>query len=87
MRCSACGIRLSEIPWARAGRGFTLLFEALVMAFVREVPVKALARQVQEHGTRLWHIVHHSVEQARAEVDFSDVQNVCMNEKAEQAWA
>lgn len=82
VRCSACGVRLVEVPWARPGSGFTLLFEALVMMLVKEMPVKALARLVQEHDTRLWRIVHHYVEQARAEADFSDVHNVGMDEKA-----
>lgn len=82
VRCSACGVRLAEVPWARRGSGFTLLFEALVMMLVKEMPVMALARLVQEHDTRLWRIVHHYVDEARAEADFSTVQNVGMDEKA-----
>jgi transposase len=29
--CPKCGVRLVNVPWARAGSGFTLLFEALAM--------------------------------------------------------
>lgn len=82
VRCERCGVKLVQVPWARPGSGFTLLFEALVMMLVKDMPVAALARMVQEHDTRLWRIVHHYVEAARAETDFSDVRCVGMDEKA-----
>jgi transposase len=82
VRCAQCGVRLVQVPWARSGSGFTLLFEALVMAMVKSMPVAAIARQVGEHDTRLWRIIHHYVDEARAEVDFSDVRCVGIDEKA-----
>jgi transposase len=82
VRCATCGVKRVAVPWARAGSGFTLLFEALVMMLVKEMPVAALARLVREHDTRLWRIVHHYVEDARAEADFSGVRHVGMDEKA-----
>jgi len=36
-----CGIKKVEVPWARPGSGFTLLFEALIMALVKEMTVAA----------------------------------------------
>jgi hypothetical protein len=41
--CPDCGVRLINVPWARPGSGFTLLFEALVMALVKDMPVAAAA--------------------------------------------
>jgi transposase len=46
------------------------------------LPVTAIARMVHEHDTRLWRIVHHYVDEAHAEADFSDVRCVGMDEKA-----
>jgi len=57
--CQACGIRQVSVPWARAGSGFTLLFEAFVMALVASMPVAVVARTVGEHDTKLWRVVHH----------------------------
>jgi transposase len=51
--CSDCGVRLVNVPWARPGSGFTLLFEAFVMTLVKDMPVSAAARLVGEHDTRL----------------------------------
>jgi len=57
--CPDCGVKQIAVPWARAGSGFTLLFEAIVMALVAAMPVRAAARLVKEHDPRLWRIVHH----------------------------
>ena len=69
MRCDKCGIRTVSVPWARPESGFTLLFEAMVMTMVSAMPVKAVARMVGEHDTRLWRVVHHYVDAARARLD------------------
>ena len=82
IRCATCGVKRVAVPWARAGSGFTLLFEALVMLLALEMPVAALGRLVNERDTRLWRIVHHYVDQARAEADFSSVRYVGLDEKA-----
>ena len=82
IKCSACGVRLVEVPWARPGSGFTLLFEALVMTLVSAMPVLAAARLVGEHDTLLWRILIHYVETALAKADFSDVTRVAVDETA-----
>jgi transposase len=82
VRCAKCGVRRVGVPWARPGSGFTLLFEALLMAMVPAMPVNAVAKLVGEHDTRLWRILHHYVEQARAKADASDVTRVAIDETA-----
>ncbi len=70
------------MPWARPDSGFTLLFEALLMTMVSAMPVKAVARMVGEHDTRLWRVVHHYVEQARARTDASEATRLAIDETA-----
>jgi hypothetical protein len=41
-RCDDHGVRQVQVPWARPGSGFTLLFEALLLAMAREMPVNAV---------------------------------------------
>lgn len=82
VRCQACGIKRVTVPWAREGSGFTLLFEALVMTLVASMPVARVARTVGEHDTKLWRIVHHYVEQARAQADHGAVSRVAFDETA-----
>ena len=82
VRCGTCGIKTVGVPWARPDSGFTLLFEALVMTMVAAMPVKAVARIVGEHDTRLWRVVHHYVDAARARIDAADVTRIAVDETA-----
>jgi len=83
--CDGCGVKLveapgPEVPWARTGSVFTLLFEALVLALGKSMPVAAVARLVGETDTRLWRVLHHYVDQARAEVSHAEVRRVGVDE-------
>jgi transposase len=80
--CPDCGVKTANVPWARPGSGFTLLFEAFVMAMAKEMPVNAVARAAAIQDTRLWRIIHHFVEEARRGEDFSRVAKVGMDETA-----
>ncbi len=51
--CPLHKVRQVALPWARERSGFTLLFEALVMAMVSEMPVKAVAELVGEYDKRV----------------------------------
>ena len=73
-------MRQVALPWARSGSGFTLLFEALVMALVAEMPVAAVGELIGEHDTRIWRIVHHYVDRALAREDLSTVTRVAVDE-------
>jgi transposase len=80
--CPTCGVKQIAVPWARAGSGFTLLFEALAMTLVTHMPVRAAANLLDEHDTRIWRIVGHYVEQAVAHMDLAEINRVCIDETA-----
>lgn len=81
-KCERHGVKTVEVPWGRTGSGFTLLFEALIMVLVREMPVNAVARLVGEHDTRIWRVLRHHVAEARAHQDFSKVKTISVDEKS-----
>jgi len=80
VNCGDCGIKTLEVPWARSGSGFTLLFEALIMMMAKAMPVKSIADMVKEHDTRLWRVLNHYVHESRQESDFSTVTQVGVDE-------
>lgn len=82
VECALCGVKLVEVPWARHGSGFTLLFEAWILILCREMPVAAVARQLGEHDTRLWRVLEHYVEEAREAVDYAGVRRIGVDETA-----
>lgn len=78
--CSDCGPHVVDLPWARLGSGFTLLFEAFIMTLAKQMPVNAIARLVGEHDTRLWRILRHYVDEARKHLDMSEVRRAGVDE-------
>lgn len=55
-------VKMVEVPWARVGSGFTLLFEAYVMALIeKEMPVNKAGVLVRENPHRLWNIFNYWV--------------------------
>src|SRR5260221_2907916 len=74
VECPEHQVRQVAVPWARPGSGFTLLFEALVMALAREMPVAAVSALVGEHDTRLWRMGRHYVGEAHAAQDWRQIE-------------
>lgn len=83
-KCDVDGVKQVKVPWARPGSGFTLLFEALIMTLVQAMPVASVAKLVGEHDTKLWRLLHHHVDEARAKVDMSEVTRIGIDETAAQ---
>jgi transposase len=52
------------------------------MLMIPAMAVKAVARLVGEHDTRLWRVVHHYVDAGRARIDASDATRVAIDETA-----
>jgi transposase len=82
VECPEHKVRQVEVPWARAESGFTLMFEALVMALVKEMAGSAVGALVGEHDTRLWRMVRHYVGEAHAAQDWSEIAAVAIDETA-----
>ena len=80
VECPEHGVRQVALPWARERSGFTLLFEALVMALVKEMPVLAVAGLIGESDMRVWRIMHHYVDQAVEAQDLSGTERVGIDE-------
>ncbi|UTV80893.1 ISL3 family transposase [Acidithiobacillus sp. YTS05] len=80
VQCPEHWVHLVPVPWAREGSGFTLLFEALVMAIVREMPVLTVARLIRETDQRLWRVIEHYVARAREAAVLSEVHAIGVDE-------
>ena len=82
VKCPDHGVRQVDVPWARKGSAFTLLFEQAALALVREMPVLAAARLMEITDKRLWRIVQHYVKKAVAQFDLSTVRGIGLDETA-----
>ncbi len=80
--CRDHGVKRIQVPWAREGSRFTLLFEQAAVILVREMPVLAAARIIGITDQRLWRIIEHYVGQAVARLDLGRLKAVGLDETA-----
>lgn len=74
------GVRLVAPPWAGHLAGFTLLFEALVVALAQQMPFRGVARLTGLSVHRVMAVCTRYVELARAQADYSAVTAVAIDE-------
>lgn len=81
IKCDICDKVLTvQVDWSRPKAGFTWLFEAQVMQLMKEMPVAAVAREVNEHDTRLWRVFHYYVQKNMDELDLSNITRIAVDE-------
>lgn len=78
--CPKCGERLWLPPWGRKQSGFTVLFEAFVMALAKAMPVSKIGELVDENDTRIWRIVRGYVERAYQRKTFETTAKIGVDE-------
>ena len=80
--CPDHGVKRIQVPWAREGSRFTLLFEQAAVMLAREMPVLAAARIIGITDQRLWRIIGHYVGQAVARLDLGRLKALGLDETA-----
>lgn len=73
-------VALVEPDWAGKLKGFTLLFEAMVLTLAQQMPFAAVARTVGESWHRVHAICKRYVELALAKIDLSDMSSAAIDE-------
>jgi transposase len=73
-------VALVEPDWAGKLKGFTLLFEAMVLTLAQQMPFSAVARTVGESWHRVHAICKRYVELALAEIDLSGMASAAVDE-------
>ena len=83
VKCRACGkVTQVEVPWARPGSHFTLLFEAFMLQLAPHMSVANLARQLRVGDDPLWRVLNHHTQAARAQESYADVCAIGVDETA-----
>jgi transposase len=82
--CPKHGVRQVELPWARPNSGFTLHIEAMVLALSDEMSVAGIAGHLNVNEDSIWRILQYHVNEARKNVDLSQVDQLAIDEFAVQ---
>jgi transposase len=70
-----------DVPWARAGSGFTMLFEAYAMLLIEsEMPVCNVAKTLEVTQPRIWRVFDYWLKKAVSKDDLSEVKKVGIDE-------
>ena len=82
VKCRQCGkVAQVDVPWARAGSGFTWLMDALVLTLAKQLPVAAIAHRVGVSENRIWRAINTHVEAARVSSSHAEVTALGVDEK------
>ena len=73
-------IQLVTPPWAGREKGFTLLFEALLLQLLKCMAVKQVERLCRIDDDKLWNMIRHYVDDARKILDMSMLQTLGVDE-------
>jgi transposase len=74
-------VKTIVVPWARAGSGFTLLFEAFAMLLIEyEMPVNKVASTLRVVAHRLWRVFNFWVKDARQKDNLAEVKQIGIDE-------
>ena len=78
--CAEHGVLQVEVPWARAGSGFTLMMEGMILLLAQQMSVSAAARLLRTTDQRLWRVIDHYVTAAHRDKDWSKVRSILVDE-------
>lgn len=77
----ADGIKTVEVPWARQGSGFTLMFEAFSMLLIeQEMPVNKVGKVLGEYPNRVRTIFDYWIGLAYSDADHSNITKLGIDE-------
>lgn len=82
IHCPDDGILQIDVPWARDGADFTLLFESFAMTLVREMPVNKVSQIINVDDNKLWRMMHYYSEAARQKENYVTVTTPGVDETA-----
>lgn len=74
-------VKTIEVPWARPGSGFTLMFEAFAMLLIEsEMPVNKVAYVLGIYAQRIWNLLNYWVDEAKIKEDLREVKIIGIDE-------
>lgn len=80
LTCPEHGVVTASVPWAEADSGFTQLFEALVIDWLKEASTSAVARQWRLSWGAIDRIMQRAVARGLARRDTLSPQRLCVDE-------
>jgi len=84
LSCPEHGVVTVAVPWAVRGSGFTALFEALVIDWLHEASIRAVARQLRVSWSSIDRIMARAVARGMARREAVSPERLCVDETSFQ---
>ncbi len=84
IQCEKHGVKMAQVPWAREGSSFTLLFESWIIELAKHLLVAVIALMVEEYDTRLWRFIRHYVDKVQELDAYSEVTDIGIDETSKK---
>lgn len=82
LKCPNDGVIMVDVPWAESGSGFTAMFEALVIDWLKEASIKAVADLMGLSWNAIDGIGRRAVQRGLARRKAAQVPHLCVDETA-----
>jgi transposase len=82
--CQVHGVRQIKIPWAEPGSGFTALFEALAISWLKVAPTNAVADRLKISWDEAWGIMTRAVRRGEARRKRTPIEELAIDETSFQ---
>ncbi|MCX7025258.1 MAG: ISL3 family transposase [Spirochaetes bacterium] len=82
--CPSHGVRQAKVPWAEPGSGFTALFEALAISWLKVASTKAVSDRMKISWDETWGIMERAVRRGLARRDAAPIEELAIDETSFQ---
>lgn len=82
--CPVHGVRQAKVPWAEPGSGFTALFEALAISWLKVATVKAVSERMKISWDEAWGIMDRAVSRGLARREDTPIEELAVDETSFQ---
>lgn len=82
--CPVHGVHQARVPWAEPGRGFTAMFEALAISWLKVAPTKAVAERLKISWDETWGLMERAVGRGLARREAKPITELAIDETSFQ---
>jgi len=73
-------VKTLKAPWEGLSKGFTLLFEALLIQLCSSMPINSVAKLVGVNDNKIWEMLNRYIKVTRAKEEYSHIDAIGMDE-------
>lgn len=82
--CRVHGVRQAKVPWAEPGSGFTALFEALAISWLKVAATNAVSERMMISWDEAWGIMERAVRRGEARRESAPIEELAIDETSFQ---